>query len=187
MNDLTKEQLEELVQSLAWNDGYGCYTRAGFEKIIWKYIESKARWIIFFDIDNMHDLNDRHGYAGVNAIIKKSLAMRETDFMAGQWFSGVNSLSASPMMTRCVTSRTLWNSACAWRRSSRKTVLPPHLRSLPLDRAICLRTWHLPWSSSRMPNGKTTAARSASFQEIPDEREAKSFHGHAREDHALLL
>jgi len=88
MNDLTKEQLEELVQSLAWNDGYGCYTRAGFEKIIWKYIESKARWIIFFDIDNMHDLNDRHGYAGVNAIIKKSLAMRETDFMAGQWFSG---------------------------------------------------------------------------------------------------
>lgn len=86
--NLNKEQLEELVSALSWNDGYGCYTRAGFEKIIWPYIADKAAWIIFFDVDDMHGLNSAHGYEGVNAIIKKSLEMRASDVMAGQWFSG---------------------------------------------------------------------------------------------------
>lgn len=85
---LNKQQLQELVNSLAWNDSYGCYTRAGFEKMIWPTIADKAKWIIFFDIDQMHALNTEHGYDGVNAIIKKSLSMRASDFMAGQWFSG---------------------------------------------------------------------------------------------------
>ena len=84
----TYEQLQQLIKALAWNDGYGCYTRQGFEKLIWPTISEKAKFIIFFDVDNMHDLNREHGYEGVNAIIKQSLSMRETDFMAGQWFSG---------------------------------------------------------------------------------------------------
>jgi GGDEF domain-containing protein len=82
------EDLRKLVQVLAWNDGYGCYTRAGFEKMIWPTIADKAKWIIFFDVDNMHALNNQHGYEGVNEIIKKSLSLRGSDFMAGQWFSG---------------------------------------------------------------------------------------------------
>lgn len=85
---LNKAQLQELVNSLAWNDGYGCYTRAGFEKLIWPTIADQAKWIIFFDVDDMHGLNSEHGYEGVNELIKKSLAMRASDFMAGQWFSG---------------------------------------------------------------------------------------------------
>ena len=88
MNEHTVEQLQALVKSLSWNDRYGCYTRAGFEKTIWPHIEAKARWIIFFDIDDMHALNVRHGSEGVNEMIKKSLAVRGSDFMAGQWFSG---------------------------------------------------------------------------------------------------
>jgi GGDEF domain-containing protein len=86
--ELKLSELESLIRELAWNDGYGCYTRAGFEKMIWNTIRDRARWIIFFDIDDMHTLNSHHGYEGVNAIIKKSLAMRGSDFMAGQWFSG---------------------------------------------------------------------------------------------------
>lgn len=86
--EYTNEDLYKLVQALAWNDGYGCYTRQGFEKLVWHTITKKARWVIFFDIDNMHDLNARHGYEGVNKIIKKSLTIRGSDFMAGQWFSG---------------------------------------------------------------------------------------------------
>jgi len=88
MDEFNREELEAIIKSLAWNDGYGCYTRAGFEKTIWPHIEAKARWIIFFDVDYMHELNAELGYEGVNAIIKKSLSMRESDFMAGQWFSG---------------------------------------------------------------------------------------------------
>jgi hypothetical protein len=87
-NEVTKQQLEDLVAALSWNDGYGCYTRAGFEKLIWPRIADKARWIIFLDVDDMHGLNSTHGYEGVNAIIKKSMDMRASDVMAGQWFSG---------------------------------------------------------------------------------------------------
>jgi hypothetical protein len=88
MNEQSIEQLQALIKSLAWNDGYDCWTRQGFEKLIWPDIESKARWIIFFDIDDMHGLNREHSYEGMNAIIKKSLQLRGSDFMAGQWFSG---------------------------------------------------------------------------------------------------
>src|SRR5574342_702665 len=84
----TKSDLQKLVDVLAWNDGYGCYTRPGFEKMVWPQIVSQAKWIIFFDVDDMHTLNKTHGYEGVNAIIRKSLTMRESDFMAGQWYSG---------------------------------------------------------------------------------------------------
>lgn len=88
MKRTTKSDLQKLVDALAWNDGYGCYTRPGFEKMVWPRIVSQAKWIIFFDVDDMHTLNATHGYEGVNAIIRQSLQMRESDFMAGQWFSG---------------------------------------------------------------------------------------------------
>lgn len=88
MDELTKQQLETLVHDLSWNDGYGCYTRAGFEKVIWPRIQAEAQHIIFFDIDDMHGINEKHGYDGANELIKDSLAMRASDVMAGQWFSG---------------------------------------------------------------------------------------------------
>lgn len=80
--------LQKQNQSLAWNDEYGCYTRRGFEKLLWPQISTAATYIVFFDIDDMHGLNDKHGYDGMNELIKESLSMRESDFMAGQWFSG---------------------------------------------------------------------------------------------------
>lgn len=88
MEQLTTQELIDLVKELSWNDGFGCYTRAGFEKTIWPQIQSKAKYIIFFDIDEMGELNDKHGYEGVNELIKNSLSLRVSDFMAGQWFSG---------------------------------------------------------------------------------------------------
>ena len=85
---LNKTQLQELVNSLAWNDGFGCYTRAGFEKMIWPQIADEAEWIIFLDVDEMHSLNGMHGYDAVDAKIKKSLTLRATDYVAAQWQSG---------------------------------------------------------------------------------------------------
>jgi GGDEF domain-containing protein len=84
----TKAQLEKLVLDLGWNEGFGCYTRAGFEKIVWPQIVDEAEWIIFLDIDEMHVLNETHGYDAVNAMIKKSLALRASDYVAGQLGSG---------------------------------------------------------------------------------------------------
>ena len=83
-------QLEELVHKLAWNDAFGCYTRSGFEKMIWPDIVATARWIVYFDIDGMHALNDTFGdYGPVDAMIKQVLSVvRATDYVAGQWKSG---------------------------------------------------------------------------------------------------
>lgn len=86
--DLTKQQLEELVHSLSWNESFGCYNRTGFETLAWPEIADQARWIIFFDVDDMHRINSEFGYEKVNTIIKDSLAIRSSDVMAGQWFSG---------------------------------------------------------------------------------------------------
>jgi hypothetical protein len=68
----TQKELDQLVHALAWNDAFGCYTRAGFEKMIWPEIADKARWIIPAD-----------------AMIKQALAsLRLMDYVAGQWKSG---------------------------------------------------------------------------------------------------
>jgi GGDEF domain-containing protein len=90
MKKQNKKQLEELVQSLAWNDGFGCYTRPGFEKTVWTRIATEAKWIIYFDIDDMHYLNEAFGsYDPVDAMLHKVLGVvRETDYVAGQWKSG---------------------------------------------------------------------------------------------------
>ena len=88
LNKLNPEELIYLAKVLAWNDDYGCFTREGFRKMVWPSIADKAKWIIFFDIDGMGELNEQHTHAGVNAMIKKSLAVRASDYMTGQRYSG---------------------------------------------------------------------------------------------------
>jgi hypothetical protein len=85
----TKE-LHKLVFTLAWNDAFGCYTRSGFERLVWPGISNKARWIIYFDIDGMHALNEAHGgYEPVDAKIHQVLGIvRKTDYAVGQYKSG---------------------------------------------------------------------------------------------------
>ena len=89
-NDLSNEQLRELVEKLSWNDGFGCYTRAGFERLVWPMIKDRARWILYFDIDDMHALNESFGgYDQVDAMIKRVLeSVRSSDYVSGQWKSG---------------------------------------------------------------------------------------------------
>jgi hypothetical protein len=81
---------QELIHRLAWNDAFGCHTRAGFENMIWMEIYHRARWIVFFDVDGVHALNNASGsYAVFDAKIKKVLtSVRSTDIVAGQWHSG---------------------------------------------------------------------------------------------------
>ena len=84
------EELQELVQVMAWNNGFGCYTRTGFETLVWPEIAERARWFVYFDVDNVHALNEAHGgYDAVDAMIHQCLAiLRLTDYVAGQWKSG---------------------------------------------------------------------------------------------------
>jgi len=88
LTKLNKDELINLARELAWNDEYGCYTRPGFRKMIWPSIAQEARWLIYFDIDGMGELNALHTHAGVNAMIKNSLSIRGSDYLAGQRYSG---------------------------------------------------------------------------------------------------
>jgi hypothetical protein len=90
LSALNKQELQLLVTSMAWNDAMGCHTRAGFEKWIWPKIYSRARAIVYFDVDGVHALNQQSGtYDVFDGMIKQTLSsLRSTDIVAGQWKSG---------------------------------------------------------------------------------------------------
>ena len=80
---------DELIQALAHDPIYGCYTRPGLEFVAWPEIQPRARYIIFADLDNMHGLNDKFGYTEIDRRIRLSLTARTTDaFSCGRWYSG---------------------------------------------------------------------------------------------------
>lgn len=84
------DELKALAKRLAWNSGFGCYTRLGFELLVWPAIREDARWIIFFDVDGVHHLNEKfNGYEVVDTMIRTVFeSMRSTDYIAGQLKSG---------------------------------------------------------------------------------------------------
>ena len=78
-----------MVETLAHDQTYGCYSRQGLELVAWPKIKATAKHIIFADIDDMHALNDTHGYAEVDRKIRNALKVRSTDVAAiGRWYSG---------------------------------------------------------------------------------------------------
>ena len=83
-------QQQKIIHKLSWNEGFGCHTRAGFEHVIWPLIAHRTRFLIFFDINGMHALNESHGsYGPVDAMIKQVLSVvRTTDYVCGQVKSG---------------------------------------------------------------------------------------------------
>jgi len=85
---LNKAQLEKLVELLKWNQELGCYTRQAFENVVWPEISSQAVWLVFFDVDGMKELNSRGSWDETSALIKRSIVMRSSDYVAGQVLSG---------------------------------------------------------------------------------------------------
>lgn len=66
---------------------YGILTRAAFE--IEKRKVANGQYVIFGDVDQMHELNTQYGYEEVNARVRKALQIRGTDLLVmGLWFSG---------------------------------------------------------------------------------------------------
>lgn len=88
--DILIAQLQEKLHRVSWNDRFGCYSRQGFEYAIWPEISARSRFLIYFDIDHLHELNEQFdSYAPVDAMIKEALSIvRKTDDVAGQLNSG---------------------------------------------------------------------------------------------------
>lgn len=83
-------ELEEQLHQACWDDDYGCHNRKGLELLVWPKVKTQARWLVFFDLDYLHDLNDKMGgYDPVNAMIRQVLSVvRSTDHKACRWLSG---------------------------------------------------------------------------------------------------
>lgn len=77
--------LQAMLIASYTDEKYGCLTKAGIQNV---YVYAPETSVIFLDIDGMHDLNKKYSYAGVDARIKASIAVRESDTVAGRWMSG---------------------------------------------------------------------------------------------------
>jgi hypothetical protein len=83
------DQKDALIQQMAINPEYGCYTRAALEYIFWPRIQKNVEFVFFFDIDDMKAWNDVYKYKGMNQLIKKCLVLRRQDvYGIYQWQSG---------------------------------------------------------------------------------------------------
>lgn len=90
INLYTPEERLDLTKRLAWNADFCCFTKLGFELLVWPAIRKDARWILYFDVDHVHKLNKKFGdYERVNAMIRSVFeSLRSTDYVAGQKQSG---------------------------------------------------------------------------------------------------
>jgi GGDEF domain-containing protein len=75
----------KMLRKLTIDPAYGCLTRQGLEL---KY--KSGHDVIFLDLDNMHGLNEVHGYSEVDAMIARSLSAttRKGESYAARWYSG---------------------------------------------------------------------------------------------------
>ena len=83
-------QQQELIHQLSWYPNYGCFNRGGFEHVKWPEIAHKAKWIVYFDVNGVHQINEKHGtYAAFNAMMKEVLSkFRAADIVAALYNSG---------------------------------------------------------------------------------------------------
>jgi GGDEF domain-containing protein len=80
-------KLRAEVEQLRTHAPYGILTRAAFEMEKRKFTD--GQFVVFGDIDNMHQLNALYGYETVNAKIRTALRVRSQDLLlTGLWFSG---------------------------------------------------------------------------------------------------
>ena len=82
------EELRQQVKDLSWDAGFSMWTRGAFLQLC-EVMPRGLRTLIFMDIDNVHGLNERYGYAEVDRRIRESFAIRfrKSDVVA-RWFSG---------------------------------------------------------------------------------------------------
>jgi hypothetical protein len=71
---------DELIHKLAWYPNYGCYNRGGLEHVIWPEMAYKAKWIVYFDVDGVHAMNEEYEtYDEFNRRIKEVLKSFRSD------------------------------------------------------------------------------------------------------------
>jgi hypothetical protein len=83
-------QQAELIHGLSWYPNYGCFNKRGFELVKWPEIAHKAKWIVYFDVDGVHEINEQHEtYEVFNGMMRDVLSkVRTADIVAALYNSG---------------------------------------------------------------------------------------------------
>lgn len=89
LKNKTPEEIQELVDLLAHDPIYGCWTRPALEFIVWPQVRARAKFLVMADLDWLHQLNDSVGEYEVNRRVREAMQVRDSDVAAaGRWFSG---------------------------------------------------------------------------------------------------
>ena len=82
------EDLRQKIEVLSWDDAFGMWTRNAFIQFC-EVMPRGERVVVFLDMDDIHDLNHRHGYAEVDRRMRStfSIPFRRSDIVA-RWYSG---------------------------------------------------------------------------------------------------
>lgn len=89
IENMSREELLELVRDLSQDVNFGCWTRPGLELIAWPKIRETARWIICADLDQLHQANAKYGEDEVNRRFRQVMRFRAADAAAiGRWQYG---------------------------------------------------------------------------------------------------
>lgn len=86
----TQQQLKEAhraMHALLLDPTYGCYSRSGLEQR-WHARQPDHDTLVFFDLDGLHDANERLGYHEVDRRIAAALKVDRTTIILGRYYSG---------------------------------------------------------------------------------------------------
>lgn len=84
---MNKAELLAELQELKQDKPFGILTRPGLE--IEHRKQAAGTYVIFMDLDQIHDLNSAIGAEAVNRKIRRALKIRHEDLiLSGRWFSG---------------------------------------------------------------------------------------------------
>jgi GGDEF domain-containing protein len=81
------QQLEQENAALSISPSFGVLIRAAVERK-WESIDKQDKYFLFFDIDNLHELNATYGYDEVNKRVSLGLATLRSSELLGLVFSG---------------------------------------------------------------------------------------------------
>jgi GGDEF domain-containing protein len=82
------ENLKAQIEMLSIDQTYGVITRAALPVKL-NEVESQIKFVCFFDLDGIHNLNEELGYQEVDNRIKQALQVRSTDLLIkNRWYSG---------------------------------------------------------------------------------------------------
>ena len=82
------DELRQQVRELSWDETFGMWTRGAFLQFC-QVMPRGPRVVIFIDLNHIHELNERLGYAEVDRRVKATFSMpfRRSDIVA-RWYSG---------------------------------------------------------------------------------------------------